>query len=278
MSLKADLHTHTTYSDGVLSPFELLDLAKAKGISIISITDHDTVEGIEGAIDYGKNLGIEVIPGVEISSDIDGSEVHFLGYFIDYTNKELNKYLKFFRDERFERAKRIIKKLNKLGISITIDDVLSISKNSPVCRPHIAKALLEKGYVKLFNQAFQKYIGDNAPAFEKKIYVAPQSALKIINDAGGLTFIAHPGFMQEDKLKKIIQLGVDGIEVVHSSHKPFQQKFYKGIVDEYCLLESGGSDFHGGMRNDDDNFGKFVVSSRVVKSIKKMASTKFIDN
>lgn len=278
MSLKADLHTHTNYSDGVLSPFELLDLAKTRDISIISITDHDTVDGIESAIDYAKNLGIEVIPGVEISSDIDGSEVHFLGYFIDYKNLELNKYLKFFRDERLERAKRIIKKLNKLGVSITIDDVMQISKNSPVCRPHIAKAILAKGYVKMFAQAFQKFIGDNAPAFERKIYVAPKSALQIINDAGGLSFIAHPGFMEEDKLKKIIQLGVDGIEVVHSSHKPFQQKFYKGIVDQYCLLESGGSDFHGGMRNDEANFGKFVVSSRVVKNIKKMALSKFIQD
>lgn len=268
MKIKADLHTHTIYSDGALTPTELLNFAKKKQISVLGITDHDSVFGIDEALKYGQKIGIEVIPGIEISTDVDETEIHILGYFIDHKDKELNKVLKFFRNERYERAKRIIKKLNELGFDITMNDVLKISKNSPICRPHIANAMLQKGYIKNFLQAFHKYIGDNKPAFEKKIHVSAQSAIKIINDAGGLSFIAHPGKMQESILNNLIQIGIDGIEVVHSSHKKKQQDFYKEIVNQYCLLESGGSDFHGGLRNDELNFGKYCVPFSVVENMK----------
>ncbi len=268
MKIKADLHTHTIYSDGALTPAELLNLAKKKQISVLGITDHDTVSGIDEAVKYGKKIGIEVIPGIEISTDVDETEIHILGYFINHKDKELNKVLKFFKDERLERAKRIIKKLNKIGIELTINDVLEISKDSPVCRPHIANAMLKKGFIKDFLQAFHKYIGDNGSAFEKKIHVSAQSAVKIINDAGGLSFIAHPGNMKESILNNLIQIGIDGIEVVHSSHKKTQQNFYKEIVNQYCLLESGGSDFHGGFRKDQLNLGKYWVPISVVENMK----------
>lgn len=271
MKIKADLHTHTTYSDGALPPKLLLDLALSKQISYLSITDHDTVAGIDEAIKYGKKIGIEVIPGVEISTDIEDSEIHILGYFIDYKDKELNNVLKFFREERIERAKRIIKKLNMLNIDITLNDVQEISRNAPICRPHIAKAIYKKGFIKNYMQAFHKYIGDNGPAFEKKIHVSPQSAIKIINDAGGLSFIAHPGNMKDTILKNLINLGVDGIEVIHSSHKKYQQKFYANIVNQYCLLTSGGSDFHGGLRNDETNFGKFYINETFLSNLKNAA-------
>ncbi len=268
MTKKVDLHTHTTYSDGALTPKELLDLAKKKGISTIGITDHDTVDGIDEAIKYGEEIGIEVIPGLELSTDVEGSEVHLLGYFIDYKNNELKNYLQFFRNERTHRAKRIIKKLNSIGLNITFEDVKNVSNGSPICRPHIASALLNKGLVKSFHQAFNKYIGDDCPAFERKIHVSPQSAIKIISDAGGLSFIAHPGHMKESILKNLISLGIDGIEVIHSSHKKYLQKFYKGIVNQYCLLESGGSDFHGGFRNDESNFGQYYTTPTILENIR----------
>lgn len=270
----ADLHTHTLYSDGALNPKELLHLAKKKNIDILGITDHDTVDGIDEAIEYGNKIGIEIIPGLEISTDVEGQEVHLLGYFLNHKDVELNKYLKFFRNERFERAKRILYKLEKYGIKLSVKEVQKNSQNSPICRPHIAKAMVKKGFVKNFQMAFYKYIGDGAPAFEKKIHVSPLSAIKIINDAGGLAFIAHPNKMKESILTNLIKLGVDGIEVVHSSHKRYQQKFYRGIVNQYCLLESGGSDFHGGLRADEGNFGKYTISHLVVENIKKMAQTK----
>lgn len=268
MTSKIDLHTHTNYSDGYYSPDKLIKKVHNQGITVLSITDHDSTNGIAEAMDYANKFGIEIVPGVEISSDIRDTEVHILGYFIDPKNKELEHYLNFFREERFKRAVRIVKKLNILGLDITIDEVMKFAKNSAVGRPHIAQALLEKGQVKSFFEAFYKYIGNHAPAYERKVHLSPQSAFKIINDAGGLSFIAHPGNMPEILIKELIDAGVDGIEVIHPSHSPEQVRFYRGIVNEYFLLESGGSDFHGGKREDDDNLGKYYTNSKVIDAMR----------
>lgn len=265
---KTDLHMHTYYSDGYNTPERLIDKAKNQGIKILSITDHDSVNAISEATEYSKKFGIEVIPGVEISTDIRDTEVHILGYFVDPDNKDLEHYLNFFREERYKRAIRMVKKLNILGLDITIDDVLVFAKNSAMGRPHIAQALLTKGQVKSFFEAFYKYIGNHAPAYERKVHLSPQSAFKIISDAGGLSFIAHPGNMPEILIKELIDAGVDGIEVIHPSHSPEQVKFYRGIVNEYFLLESGGSDFHGGKREDDENLGKYYTSAKVVDTMR----------
>jgi len=265
---KTDLHMHSYFSDGYHPPERLIDKAKNQGIKILSITDHDSVNGINQAIEYAESLGIEVIPGVEISTDIRDTEVHILGYFVDPMNKDLEHYLNFFREERIKRAIRMVKKLNILGLGISIEDVLVFAKNSAIGRPHIAQALLAKGQVKSFFEAFYKYIGNHAPAYERKVHLSPQSAFKIISDAGGLSFIAHPGNMPEILIKELIDAGVDGIEVIHPSHSPEQVRFYRGIVNEYFLLESGGSDFHGGKREDDENLGKFYTSAKVVDTMR----------
>jgi predicted metal-dependent phosphoesterase TrpH len=268
MTFKIDLHTHTNHSDGYNSPEKLVKRVHNQGISALSITDHDSTNGLAEAMEYADKFGIEIIPGVEISSDIRDTEVHILGYFIDPKNEELEHYLHFFRDERFKRAIRIVKKLNILGLDITIDEVMKFAKNSAVGRPHIAQALLEKGQVKSFFEAFYKYIGNHAPAYERKVHLSPQSAFKIINDAGGLSFIAHPGNMPEILIKELIDAGVDGIEVIHPSHSPEQVRFYRGIVNEYFLLESGGSDYHGGRREDDDNLGKYYTTIKVIDAMR----------
>jgi len=266
---KVDLHIHTIYSDGFYSPREIISKAKETGLEIISITDHDNLSGIKEAMQFGYELGVEVIPGVEISSDIRDREIHILGYFIETDNAELERYLLFFREERVKRAIRIINKLKSLGFPISIDDVLEITKNSAVGRPHVAQALLNKGLISSYYEAFNKYIGNGCPAYEKKVHISPQSAFKIINDAGGLSFIAHPGNMPENLLKELIDSGVDGIEVIHPSHNPLQVKFYRGIVNEYFLLEAGGSDFHGGKRDDEKNFGKYYSNSSIVEAMQK---------
>jgi len=268
MPIKTDLHMHTNFSDGFNSPENLIEKANNRDIKILSITDHDNTNGIGEAVEYANKYGIEIIPGVEISSDIRDSEVHILGYFIDPKNSDLEHYLSFFREERYKRAIRMIKKLNVLGLNINIEDVMVFAKNSAVGRPHVAQALLAKGQVKSFFEAFYKFIGNHAPAYERKVHLSPQSAFKIISDAGGLSFIAHPGNMPEILIKELIDAGVDGIEVIHPSHSPEQVRFYRGIVNEYFLLESGGSDYHGGKREDDDNLGKFFTSSKVVETMK----------
>jgi len=265
---KIDLHLHTNYSDGALSVKDLLRAVYERKISSISITDHDNVNGIKSAIRLAKKLDIEVIPGLEISTDIEDKEVHLLGYFIDIENQELKKYLSFFRDERFFRAKRMINKLNNLGIKISIDDVMSEAKNSSIGRPHIANALIKTKVVKDYYEAFQKYLRDFGPAYERKIHISVQSAIKLISDAGGLSFIAHPGHLKESILVELINSGIDGIEVIHPSHSDYQIKFYRGIVNQYCLLESGGSDFHGGTKKDEDNLGKYSITEKTLEAMK----------
>ncbi len=269
MSGKVDLHMHTTHSDGFYSTSEIVYKAKELGLDAISITDHDSTNAIEEALVLGKELGIEIIPGVEISSEHNGKEVHILGYFFDHTNKEFARYLNFFREERIKRAERIVKKLEILGLHISFEDIIAVSKNSAIGRPHIAQAMVNKGLVSSYYEAFNKYIGNGCPAHEKKVHLSPESAYKIITDAGGLSFIAHPGFMPEEMLKELIESGVDGIEVYHPSHPPQKIKFYKGIVSEYYLLESGGSDYHGGQRKDDENFGKYYTTFAALDAMKK---------
>ncbi|MBI1939037.1 MAG: PHP domain-containing protein [Ignavibacteriales bacterium] len=270
MPNKIDLHMHTAHSDGAYPPIELVKRSKEAGLSTISITDHDSVNGINEAIIYGKEIGVEVIPGVEISTDLEDKEIHLLAYFIDIENEELRKYLIFFRDERFHRAKRIVQKLRKLGLHITLDDVLAQAQNSSIGRPHVAYALVDLGIISNYYEAFDKFIGDNGPAYERKIHVSPQSALKLINDAGGLSIIAHPGYMKESILINLIKAGVDGIEVIHPSHNENQIKFYKGIVNQYCLLATGGSDFHGGKKGDDNNLGKYFISPNHLEAMRNM--------
>lgn len=274
MPLKIDLHMHTNYSDGSLSTSDLLMRASNAGLNIISITDHDNMNALSDATILGKELGIEVIPGLELSTDLDDKEIHLLAYFVDPNSEELQKYLSFFRQERFHRARRIVQKLRNLGMNISIDDVMEKAKSSSVGRPHIAYAMVDLGLIKNYQEAFDKYIGDYSPAFERKIHVSPHSALKLISDAGGLSFIAHPGNMKESIISSLIKAGIDGIEIVHPSHSESQTKFYKGIVDQYCLLASGGSDFHGGKKNDDYNFGKYTIDQSYFEAMKKMLHRK----
>jgi predicted metal-dependent phosphoesterase TrpH len=264
------MHTHTNFSDGHNSPCALVRLAKSKGINALGITDHDSIEGIDQAIECGKEYGIEIIPGVELSTDVNDKEVHILGYFLDYNDEDLKNYLEFFRKERAHRARRIVKKLNSLGLKIDFDQVLLEAKNSAIGRPHIANVMIENNLASNYQEAFQKYLGDYAPAYERKIHVSLKSAIKLINDSKGLAFLAHPGKMPEDLLQTILASKIDGIEVVHPSHSESRTKFYRGLANQYCLLASGGSDFHGGIKHDEDNLGKYVIPFEWVSEIKSM--------
>jgi hypothetical protein len=270
MDGKADLHMHTTYSDGTLTADELLQRAKEVGLTTISITDHDNVGAVEGAINAGKALGIEVIPGVELSAMVGEQDIHILGYFLDHKSQSLLDYLAFFRIERVRRAERIVGKLNDLKIPLKIESVLEQAGAGSVGRPHIANALLEEGLTDSYNEAFSKYIGFGKPAYQKKFQVSPQAAIELISSAGGLSFVAHPGNSIDEKvLLSLIHDGVDGIEVIHPSHSPERVSHYSGIVSEYFLLASGGSDFHGGKRSDYDSLGQFYITQRHVEMMRR---------
>lgn len=270
MEGKADLHIHTTYSDGALSGREVVVRAREAGLSIISVTDHDHTGGLQEAIAAGLELGVEVIPGVELSATLRDIDVHILGYFIDPENSRLLDYLSHFRTERVRRAERIVEKLNSLNLPLPIDAVLGKAGDGSVGRPHIANAMVEHGLTDSYNEAFVKYLGTGRPAYERKFQISPQEAIELVAFAGGLSFIAHPGcYLHEDMLLELLQLGIDGIEVVHPSHTPDLESHYRGIASEYYLLTSGGSDYHGGRKNGEDLLGRYTVTEEQVAEMKR---------
>ncbi len=270
-SVKADLHMHTNYSDGRLSPQQLIDAAKKSELSIISITDHDNVNGIPEAIRYGKTKGVQVIPGVEISTDMGEQEVHILGYFIDYRNKKLLDFLSSSRKMRIRRNEKIVEKLNTLGSKIKFNSILKkAGTETSIGRPHIAMELNEEGFVNSYYDAFIKYIGDGKPAYVKKPNPTVKEVTKLISEMGGLSFVAHPGkVLRDELLLKLIENGIDGIETIHPSHSKDDVEYFNTKAAEYFLLTSGGSDFHGGVKNDMRNFGKFFVSINEVVNMKR---------
>ncbi|MDA0986259.1 MAG: PHP domain-containing protein [Bacteroidetes bacterium] len=270
MKIKADLHMHTSFSDGVFSPKELIQKCNSKNLNTISITDHDSTESFNEAAEEAKIFNMEIIPGVELSATDGVKEYHILGYFIDFNNQRLKDYLTFFRLERVRRAERIVEKLNKLKIPLKFDSVLQKAKGGAIGRPHIAMALVDEKFISNYQEAFEKLIGNNCPAYEKKFVMSPEQTIQLISSAGGLSFLAHPGRQtSSDMLQSIISAGVDGIEVIHPSHTIELTNHYQNIVSQYFLLGSGGSDFHGGRRNDDTALGNYFVDSNSIEAMKR---------
>jgi len=270
MEQRADLHLHTNHSDGALSVEQPLRKALARGLSTLSITDHDTVLGVDEAAEIGKSLGVEVVPGVELSATLGDHEVHILGYFVDQRDEEFKEYLTFFRQQRYHRAVRIVEKLNALSVPVRLDSVLEQAGKAAIGRPHIANALVEAGLAESYYQAFDQYIGNGRPAYECKFRITPRDTIDLIARAGGIAVLAHPSVhTTESMLTQLVKDGLDGVEVIHPSHSPGVVTYYRGIAAEYFLLESGGSDFHGGRRDDDDAFGRFSVPVKFVEEMKR---------
>jgi predicted metal-dependent phosphoesterase TrpH len=268
MDLVADLHTHTTFSDGIFTPAELFEKARLAGLSAISITDHDTMDGYLAGLPIAKEYGLQLVPGIELSCYEGGRDYHLLGYFTDPENKALQQNLTLFRHEREKRAERIVKKLNKSNLAVNFSDVLDKAGVAPVARPHIAAVMIEQGFSTDMKSAFEDYLSYGKPAYEPKWNFPVELGVKILNDAGGVAVLAHPGrSLPQQVLARFIQKGLDGIEVLHPSHSAETQAHYKAIVGHYCLLSTGGSDFHGSRDYDATNFGKFVVPITVIDAI-----------
>ncbi len=264
-----DLHCHTTASDGACTPRELLQRAARAGLTAVGITDHDSVGGIDEAIEEGRKLGLTVIPGIELSATLRGADVHILGYFLDHHDAGLEEYLVFLRAERVKRAERIVEKLQALQIPLRIESVLERAGSGAVGRPHIANAMVDEGLTGSYHEAFLKYIGFGKPAYEDKYQISPRRAVEIVSAAGGLSFIAHPGAaLDERTLLDLLHVGVDGIEVVHPSHNAERVAYYRDVVARHGLLASGGSDFHGGRRNDEGALGTFRVGAEELNAMK----------
>jgi len=257
-----DLHLHTTCSDGKDTPEELVEAAVSAGYKTISITDHDTVDGVLRGLEAAKRKPIELIPGIELSS-IDGlDDVHILGYYIDYEDSEFAKRIEFFKEKRRERADEIVKNLNQVGLDIQIDTVLRIAHGAPIGRPHIAEALLSEELIDTYGEAFFRYIGADGPAYVPKYEVKPAEAIELILKNGGIPVLAHPGIVDRDELiLELMGYGLMGIEAIHPFHVPEKQLYYEKLAKRYNLLITGGSDWHGEGRS--SSFRKLINSHKV---------------
>jgi len=247
-----DLHVHTTASDGSLTPSQVVRYAKKKGLQAIAITDHDTVSGNEEAIKEGRAAGIDIIPGVEISVDYAAGSLHLLGYFINQEDINFAGKLSLLQDSRADRNPKIVKKLNELGLDLTYDEVIEASGGGQVGRPHIAKVLVNKGYINSIQGAFDKYLGKGAPAYFDKFRLCPEEAIAMITDVGGIPVLAHPFTLNctnrgelETLIIKLISQGLQGLEVYYSEHDQRQTAYYHSLAQRYNMLITGGSDFHG---------------------------------
>lgn len=242
----ADLHLHTIFSDGTYTPQELIAQSAKCGLCAIAIVDHDTVEGIQPALEVAKTTDIEILSGIELTAEEEGLEIHILGYLIDFKAGGLIEKLAILKKNRIERIYKIVDKLKNLGINLNPQAVFDIAKCGTPGRLHIARALLSEGKVASIFEAFQKYIGNKSPACVLGFRFSPKEAIKLIKEAGGIPVLAHPYSLNNDDLIfRFIDYGLMGLEVYYPEHSQAMINFYLGLAKKHNLLITGGSDCHG---------------------------------
>lgn len=255
---RVDLHLHTTHSDGSCTPAELVRLAHQAGVTALAVTDHDIMTGVAQATAEGEHYGIEVIPGVEISSMIGQSELHILGYFLDWQDPILNERFTTLRESRHRRNPQIVERLQALGIDITYDEVRALAGSDSVGRPHIARALMDKHVVSSAKEAFDRFLANGKPAYVPRDLPNPAEAIQWIKAAGGLAVLAHPSWVRLadrsliELVRELKVAGLDGLEVYYSTHASRQTREYLSLAQHLGLLVTGGSDFHGLTKPDID--------------------------
>ena len=265
---RVDLHVHTYFSDGALSPEDVIEAAKSRGLAGLAITDHDTLEGVARARAAAGST-LEVVPGVEISSAIAGLEIHVLGYFVDSEQPQLRERLGAFRSERIERARTMIERLAELDVRIDADQVFGNAGPGVVGRPHVARALLDGGHVDSIEEAFRRYLGRSGPAYVARPAFRPDEAIALIHKAGGVSVLAHPGEIAEPLVADMVGAGLHGIEVWHPRHGWSALRYVRRLADKFGLVETGGSDFHGGERA--TRIGDVSVPVGVLGRLKELA-------
>lgn len=269
MTRFADLHIHTHYSDGNYSPQEVVQEALEAGLVCISITDHDTIEGIEPTLKEGQIFDLEIIPGVELSSRWEDKDIHILGYFIDYSNETLHERLKEIQESRISRIAAMIEKLRNRGIEdIHCRDVCRFARSKLVGRLHLANVLLQKGLVSSIEEAFKKYIGENCFAFVEKSVFSVYKAIELIKGCGGVAVLAHPMLIGKDELiPSLVEAGLEGLEVYYPNCSDSVLNYYEGIAKKYNLIVTGGSDAHGTAKKN-TYVGKTKIPYEMVDKLK----------
>lgn len=260
----ADLHSHTHYSDGALSPKELVRKMNDCGIKVLAVTDHDTIDGLEEAAAAASDAGIELVSGVELTVTLDDDVVHLLGYGFDPAHVGLREYLRMFSDERYRRMEEMVAALRRVGVDIEMDDIESTARqSSAIGRPHLAQTLVDAGYVDDLNDAFEEYIGDGNVGFVPAPGRPAEEGIRAIHDAGGFVSIAHPGqWMSSTVLRRLDRRGVDAIECRYPSHPPYLVDYYRTRCQTRGLHVTGGSDYHGTSPHHEERIGQVGLSAR----------------
>jgi 3',5'-nucleoside bisphosphate phosphatase len=242
-----DLHSHTTASDGEHSPEALLALARAAGVTVLSVTDHDTVAGLERAGAAAEVEGLGFVPGIEVSATASGREVHVLGHFVDARESGLARYSERLKGERAVRMGQMVQRMGELGFPVTLEEVERIGGGAHLGRPHLALALLNRGYVSSTKEAFDRFLADGRPGHVDRFRVSAEEAVRLLHAAGGTATLAHPGpsKVTPPTLQALARAGLDGLEVFHADHVPSQREAFLRTADALGLIPTGGSDYHG---------------------------------
>ncbi len=268
---RVDLHIHTTASDGMLTPTEVVHIALQNGLSAIAITDHDTTEGVEEALTAAEGTGLEVVAGVELSAEYASGEAHILGYFVDRRDEALQEMLGVLRRARRERAWKMVGKLADMGVTVSWERVQEIAADSSAFgRPHIAEALREKGYVESINEAFCRYIGLEGPAYVARYKLSPAQAVEMIRAAGGLPVLAHP-WRQRDMIVRLSACGLAGLEAYYPRYSDEEREELANLGERYGLIVTGGTDFHGFEDNGDLTVGDVAVPLDALERLRALA-------
>lgn len=265
----ADLHLHTIFSDSTYTPQELIKEAGKKSLCAISVVDHDTVQGIEPTLECGKKNNIEVIPGLELTAEYEGWEIHILGYLIDYQNKKLLDTLEGLQQKRVERIYKITDKLRKIGLDLKAESVFALSGGGTVGRLHIARAMLKDGLISSIAEAFQKYIGDKGPAYVCGFRFSPGQAIQLIKDVSGVPVLAHPySLNRDDLIPEFVKAGLMGLEVYYPEHTTAMTNRYLELAKKFNLLITGGSDCHGRAKPE-VKIGSLKIPYELVEKLKE---------
>lgn len=274
-----DLHAHSTASDGTYTPSELVSYATKKGLRALALTDHDTVSGIEEARKTAKQFDIELIPGIELSADNRGSEIHILGLYIDYKNPEFLSKITEFQEGRIQRNQKMLDALAEEGMDVTEAEMLEEFPGAVLTRAHVAKMLVKKGYIKTYEEAFQKYIGSGCRCYVPRKKISPKEAISFIQAANGIPVLAHPLLYHLDmrELDELVcyleKAGLKGIEALYSLHTEADTRMLVKLAKKYRLLITGGADFHGATKPYIDlgvGKGNLRVPETLLKPLKEL--------